>query len=88
MAVIPVSQVTPEYTVGDALAVGLFAVRKVTTADTLDMAPWFSKITFAAAVGATAQGTGNPTIAGTVLTFGTAGLANDAVWLFVMGGRA
>lgn len=88
MAAIPTSQVTPEYTNGDALCVGLFAVRKVTTGDTLDMAGWFSKITFAAAVGATASGTGNPTIAGTVLTFATVGLVSDALWLFVMGGRA
>lgn len=88
MPALPLAQLSQLYSDGDASRAGLFALRNVTTADTIDVANWFSKVTFAAFISQTNTVSGLPAVAGTVLTFGMAGLTKDAGLLLVLGGAA
>jgi hypothetical protein len=77
-------QVFNLYRSGDADRIALYAVRNVTSGDTADFATDFSVVKRATVVGATASGSGNCSVAGTVVTI-PAALAADAAWLTVYG---
>lgn len=82
------TQVVKVYSSGEADRVCLYALRKVTSADTIDLAADFSSPKQAFIMGATVVGTAAViTITGTVLTL-PAGLAADAGWLLVWGASA
>jgi hypothetical protein len=74
---------------GQALAFQLYALRGITTGDTLDLSSIFSKIQWAAFYPITGGTPNLPTIsAGSTVTFAAVGLANDSGVLLVAGGRS
>jgi hypothetical protein len=88
VAVLTPAQVVKVYGSGDADRVVLYALRKVTSADTIDLSADFSSPKQAFIMGATVIGTAAvSTITGTVLTL-PAGLSNDAGWMLVWGASA
>jgi hypothetical protein len=88
MAVLTGSQVVKAFSSGEADRCCLYALRKVTSADTVDLSADFSSPKQAFIMGATVIGTAAfITITGTVLTI-PAGLAADAGWLLVWGASA
>lgn len=76
------------YESGVAERTALYSVRNVTTGDTLDVSADFSSPKQAIFLGTTASVKGLGTIAGSVVTIPTAGLANDAGYLLVYGSAA
>lgn len=91
MALIGQQRVFKVFEDGDADKVGFYALRAVTTGDTVDMGPAglsdFLAIKQAIVMGTTVAVATVAAIAGTVLTM-PAGLANDAGYLMVWGPSA
>ena len=65
----------------------LFALRKVTAGDTIDLATDFSVVKQAVMIGTTVNGSATASVSGTVVTM-PAGLSNDAAYLLVWGASA
>jgi len=65
----------------------LFALRKVTTSDTIDLAGTFLIVKQAIMIGTTVNGSATASVSGTVVTM-PAGLSNDAAYLLVWGASA
>jgi uncharacterized membrane protein len=85
VAALSPGQIVRVYTSGDADRVTLYALKKVTSGDTADLAADFLAPKQAFMMGATVVGTAVvSTITGTVLTI-PAGLSNDAAWILVWG---
>lgn len=88
MAALGPSNVDKAFADGRAETIVLFAIKRVSTGDTLDLSPWMTFVKVAAIIGGTR--TGSPTVVnvgadGTTVTFNPAGIANDAVWLVCWG---
>lgn len=79
---------TVVYESGSAERVVLYAIRNVTTNDTLDVGAEFSAPKQAIFLGTTTGVKGLGTIAGTVVTIPAGTLANDAGYLLVFGSAA
>ena len=73
------------YTAGDADRVCLYSVINVDNLDTLDVATQFTVPKKAVFISTTSNLAGLCTIAGTVVTWATVGLADDAGYLLVWG---
>jgi hypothetical protein len=89
MAVLAADQV--DFVMGDSRTdmTGLFAVKRVNTADTLDVSQWFKSAKLAIVLWTTtAKADKLAAPAGNVVTFSTTGLSDDAGWLLVWGARA
>jgi hypothetical protein len=84
MSVLTASNVVKIWSEGQSDRAVLYALRKVTTADTMDLSADFLVAKQAAALGTTVAGTAACVVAGTVVTM-PAGLVNDAGWLLVWG---
>jgi hypothetical protein len=84
MAVLTGTNVVPVYRDGVSDRIVLYALRKVTTGDTFDLAPDFSVPKQAIMLGTTVNGSATSSVSGTVVTM-PAGLANDAAMLLVWG---
>lgn len=89
MAVLGQANVVPVTVRGDADIIGLYALRKVTTGDTIDLAtlgtfPNFSVVQRCAVIGVSAFVEIAAAFAGTVVTM-PAGLNNDSGYLMVWG---
>jgi hypothetical protein len=87
MATLTQVQVCLQYSNGEADRVALYALRKVSTGDTYDLATEFSSPRQAIVIGTTAQMAFTAAIAGSVITI-PAGLSSDAGWLLVWGTHA
>lgn len=74
------------FVTGSQERVALYAVKGVTTADTVSVSAQFSKVKAVANVFAGSV-TGNtvPTVSGTTVTIAQAGLSGDTVYLLVVG---
>lgn len=88
MAALSDNQRLAVYSFGETDRFIVVSVRNVTTDDTLDLAPWLVKVRFAAVVGMSALINGLCTVAGTVVTFSSAGLLNDGCYLIAVGSAA
>jgi hypothetical protein len=89
MAAIAASQVTVLKEEGDAERAVLYRVRNVDTADTWDCSVKFNEVKAATFIAAGVLSTvGTVTIAGTVLTLTLATMADDAIYLLVVGSAA
>lgn len=84
MAVLTEQRVVRQWSSGDAEKTAVYALRRVTSGDTIDLAADFSELKRAVAVGTTVAGQAVVNVAGTVATM-PAGLANDAGFLLVYG---
>ncbi len=84
MAVLTSSNVVRQWSEGESDRTALYALRKVTSADTIDLVADFMVVKQAAALGTTVAGTAACTVSGSVVTM-PAGLANDAGWLLAWG---
>jgi hypothetical protein len=84
MAVVPPTSVVVLWQDGIAETAVLFALRRVSTGDTVDLSAWFNPPLRGALVGATVAGVASAAIAGNNLTI-PAGVANDAAYLLVFG---
>lgn len=78
------AQSTVVYEDGKCSKTALLALKNVTAADTIDVAPWFRVIKRAGIVSATGTTIAAATVNGTVITM-PAGPANDALWLLIVG---
>ncbi len=91
MAVIGQQQCFRVFSDGDSDRVALYALRKVTTGDTVDLGISglndFLAPKQATVLGTTVAGIASPGISGSVLTMPT-GLANDAGYMLVWGASA
>jgi len=76
--------VTPVYQSGPADSVGLFALKNVTTGDTIDMSQWFQVIDRCVIMGVTAFVEIAGSFSGTVVTMPT-GLSHDAGYMLIWG---
>lgn len=84
MAVLSQDKVVRQWSSGDAEKTAVYALKRVTTGDTIDLVADFSELKRAVAVGTTVAGQAVVTVAGTVATM-PAGLANDAGFMMVYG---
>jgi hypothetical protein len=84
MALLDGSQVTELWRSGIAEQFMLFAVKKVTTGDTMDLGLYFRVVMQVAFIGATVSGIAQGTINGTTVT-APAGLTNAGAYMFVQG---
>lgn len=84
MALLSNPQVTELWRSGIAEQFMLFAVKNVTTGDTMDLASNFRVVLQAAFVGATVSGIAPGTISGTIVT-APAGLTSAGAYLLVQG---
>jgi hypothetical protein len=88
MAVITGAQVDRLYIEGPAAQLVLYALRDVTTGDTLDLGPSgqgdFMVVKQAAMLGSTVGGAATATASGTVVTM-PGGLSSDAIYLLAWG---
>jgi hypothetical protein len=88
MATLGQTNVAKVFADGDSDQVALYALRNVTTGDTINTGPGglgdFLGVKQAVVLGTTVAGIANPTIAGTTLTM-PAGLAADAGYMLVWG---
>jgi len=87
MATLTGTNIVKAYSDGTADRLCLYAMRKVTTGDTVDLAADFSSPKQAIVLGVTTQMAFTAAISGTVLTI-PAGLAGDAGWMMVWGSSA
>lgn len=91
MAVISGLQIKRLFTDGEAAQLALFAIRNVSTGDTVDLGPsgaaTFLNVKQAAMIGATVQGAAAASVSGTVVTM-PAGLSGDAIYLLAWGDSA
>lgn len=91
MAVISGAQVKRLFFVGPAAQLCLYALRNVSTGDTVDFGPSgvgdFLSVKQAAMIGSTVSGSATATAAGTVVTM-PAGLSGDAIYLLAWGDSA
>lgn len=83
-----IDRATVVYSNGNAERTALYAIRNVTTGDTLDAVGEFSVPKQAIFLGTTVGQKGVCTISGTVVTVSTTGLAGDAGYLLVYGSAA
>jgi hypothetical protein len=86
MAALATDQISLFFEDGVTDKFALFSVRKVNTADTVDVSGWFKDAKLAVVLFTTTakkDALANPSA--NVVTFGTTGLANDAGWLAVWG---
>jgi hypothetical protein len=79
--------VSPLYTQGDPDMVGLFALKNVTAADTVDLSQWFQVINRAAVIGIISFVEIAASFTGTVVTM-PGGLSADTGFLMAWGARA
>lgn len=88
MAVISGNQINRLYIEGPAAQLVLYALRDVTTGDTIDLGPSgtsdFLVVKQAAMIGATVNGAATATASGTVVTM-PAGLSSDSIYLMAWG---
>lgn len=91
MAVISGKQVRRLFQDGTAAMLALYAVRNVTTGDTVDLGASgtqdFLNVKQAAFVGSTVAGSAAATVSGTVITI-PAGVSGDAIYLIAWGDSA
>lgn len=91
MAAISGTQIKRLLTDGEAAQLALFALRNVSTGDTVDLGPsgaaTFLSVKQAAMIGATVPGAAAASVSGTVVTM-PAGLSNDAIYLMAWGDSA
>jgi len=87
MAALTPNQVFKLFSDGDADRVALYALRKVTTGDTIDLTNDFMVCKQAAVVAATAADSQAAACSGVSVTM-PAGLANDAGYMIVWGASA
>lgn len=91
MATITGKQVRRLFQDGTAAQLALYAVRDVTTGDTLDLGPSgtgdFLAVKQGAMIGSTTAGSATATASGTVITM-PSGLAGDAIYLLAWGDAA
>jgi len=85
MAVLAGQQVKQLYETGDADRVALYAIRNVTTADTVDFGADFSVVKRALVLGATATGAGVGSVSSNTVVTVPSGLSADAAWVLVYG---
>lgn len=89
MAAIAASQVTVLKTEGDAERAVLYRIRNVDTADTYDVAAKFSEVKAASFIAAgVLSSVGTASAAATILTLTLATMADDTIYLLVVGQAA
>lgn len=86
MAVLPDTQVRDLFRDDGPRRICLLSVTGVTTGDTLDLGPRFTKLLNCVAVSMTSNAQFLPTQNGVVVTFQQVGLVNDTLVLLVVGG--
>ena len=84
MAALTPSHYAMQWTNGVSARVCLYALRNVTTADTVDLSNEFSVLKQAIMLGTTVVGSATATVSGTVATM-PAGLAGDGAYLLAWG---
>ena len=84
MAALTPNHYVLEWTNGVSARVCLYALRNVTTADTVDLSNEFSVLKQAIMLGTTVVGSATATVSGTVATM-PAGLAGDGAYLLAWG---
>ena len=85
MAALVANQALAVYSSTDGVVrTDLYAVKNVTTGDTLDVSKDFSSVKRAVVISETSAAAAPATAAGATLTF-PAGLAGDGAWLLVVG---
>jgi hypothetical protein len=88
MVALGTANVVKVFADGDSDQVALYAMRNVTTGDTINVGPGgladFLGVKQAVVLGTTVAGIANPGIAGTALTI-PAGMAGDAAYMLVWG---
>jgi hypothetical protein len=84
MAVLSTNQVVKMWSEGSADRVVLYAVRNVTTGDTMDVAGEFTLLKRAVILGTTVSGAASASVATTVVTM-PSGLAGDAGYVLAWG---
>lgn len=91
MAAITGTQVKRLFTDGEAALLAVYALRNVTTGDTVDLGPsganTFLSVKQATFIGATTPGSAAATVSGTSVTM-PAGLSGDAIYLMAWGDAA
>lgn len=88
MATLTSSNIARQFIDGLTDRTALYAMRKVTSGDTIDLSSDFSVVKQAVILGTTVAGSeAVSTISGTVVTI-PAGLSNDAGWMLVWGASA
>lgn len=84
MVALAPERVVRQWSSGDAEKTAVYAIRRATSGDTIDLAADFSELKRAVAIGTTVVGQAVVSVSGTVATM-PAGLANDAGFLMVHG---
>jgi hypothetical protein len=84
MAQLGSAQVVKQWENGASDKTALYALRKVTTADTADLSADFSVVKQAIALGTTVNGQASVSVSGVTATM-PAGLSNDAGYMLVWG---
>jgi hypothetical protein len=84
MAALAGNQVVLAWQDGDADKAAVFAIKKMTAGDTVDLSAWFLAVKTATLIGTTVVGTVVLSPSGTVVTI-PAGVSNDAGWLTAWG---
>lgn len=91
MAAVAGNQIKKLYSEGSAGEIAVYALRNVTTGDTVDFGPSgtgdFLVLKQAVMIGATVAGSATATVSGTSITI-PAGVAGDAIYIMVRGAAA
>jgi hypothetical protein len=86
MAALTSSQAPALFSAGYAARYVVYAIRSVTTNDTLSVLGMFFNVSYTYFASLTQNSASSPTVSGTTLTFAAAGLAGDNGYLVVVGG--
>jgi hypothetical protein len=85
MAALTTNEAYPVFIHGASDRVVVYAIRKVSTSDTLDVSAYFQVVKYAHFGILYRNSSNNPTISGTTLTFAAASQTSEVGWLTVVG---